>query len=124
MADETKPNFEDALARIEKIVADLERGEPALSVALAKYESGVKLLRECYHLLDEAEHSVALLTGSDEQGNPITTPFDATATLAREPSTPRGRRPEPKPKPTGRSPRPKARPVSQEDDSDLPDAPF
>jgi exodeoxyribonuclease VII small subunit len=84
MANEPKPRFEDALAQIEKIVADLERGEPALSAALGKYENGVKLLRQCYQLLEEAEQSVALLTGTDEQGNPLTTPFDATATLARE----------------------------------------
>ena len=84
MANEPKPRFEDALAQIEKIVTDLERGEPALSAALGKYENGVKLLRQCYQLLEEAEHSVALLTGTDDQGNPLTTPFDATATLARE----------------------------------------
>ena len=55
MAEEPEPTFEDALARIERIVADLERGEPALSTALAKYEDGVKLLRSCYDLLDQAE---------------------------------------------------------------------
>jgi exodeoxyribonuclease VII small subunit len=84
MANEPKPRFEDALAQIEKIVADLERGEPALSAALGKYENGVKLLRQCYQLLEEAEHAVALLTGTDDQGNPLTAPFDATATLTRE----------------------------------------
>ena len=55
MANETKPRFEDALAQIEKIVADLERGGPAFSAALGKYENGVKLLRQCYQLLEEAE---------------------------------------------------------------------
>ena len=55
MAEEPEPNFEDALTRIERIVADLERGEPALNTALAKYEDGVKLLRRCYDLLDQAE---------------------------------------------------------------------
>src|SRR5580698_10631434 len=85
MTDEPEPNFEDALDRIERIVADLERGEPALSAALAKYEDGVKLLRICYDLLDRAERSVALLTGVDEQGHPVTTPFDARATASPEP---------------------------------------
>jgi exodeoxyribonuclease VII small subunit len=87
MAEETQPKFEDALARIEQIVEDLERGEPTLSTALAKYEEGVTLVRSCYDLLEQAERSVALLTGVDEQGHPTIAPFDATATLAREPES-------------------------------------
>ena len=84
MAEEPEPIFEDALTRVERIVEDLERGEPSLSAALAKYEDGVKLLRRCYDLLDQAERSVALLTGVDEQGQPTTAPFDAAATPAHE----------------------------------------
>jgi exodeoxyribonuclease VII small subunit len=125
MANETKPGFEDALARIEKIVADLERGEPALSAALAKYEDGVKLLRQCYQLLEEAEHSVAILTGVDDQGNPLTVPFDATATLAREPgaaASPVSQ--ETNLRPTDRNSASRTRSPAREDRSDLPDAPF
>jgi exodeoxyribonuclease VII small subunit len=84
MSEEPEPTFEAALARIERIVADLERGEPSLSAALAKYEDGVKLLRSCHDLLDQADRSVALLTGVDEHGQPTTAPFDATATATRE----------------------------------------
>lgn len=87
MSDEPELPFEEALVRVERIVADLERGEPALDAALAKYEQGVRLLRRCYDLLDRAERSVALLTGVDEQGNPITSPFDARATQAPEAAT-------------------------------------
>jgi exodeoxyribonuclease VII small subunit len=87
MAEETQPNFEDALTRIERIVEDIERGEPALSTALAKYEDGIKLLRYCYDLLAQAERSVALLTGVDEQGHPTIASFDATATMPREPES-------------------------------------
>jgi exodeoxyribonuclease VII small subunit len=85
MPDEPVPSFEEALAQLEQIVADLERGEPALSTALAKYGEGVKLLRHCYQLLDQADQSVALLNGADEQGLPLTTPFDTTATSAASP---------------------------------------
>lgn len=59
-------------------------GEPELSAALAKYETGVRLLNQCYGLLERAERSVALLTGVDAQGNPTTSPFDATATIEIE----------------------------------------
>ncbi len=88
MGDETEPNFEEALAQLERIVASLERGEPELTSALSKYEKGVQLLSVCHRLLEKAEQSVALLTGVDEQGQPITAPFDATATVARESNPP------------------------------------
>ncbi len=83
MPDESDPdlNFEHALGQLEKIVASLERGEPELTAALAKYETGVQLLKRCYSLLDQAEQSVALLTGVDPGGNPLSTPFDASATI-------------------------------------------
>jgi exodeoxyribonuclease VII small subunit len=47
---------------------------------LARYERGVKLLGHCQGLLDSAGRSVALLTGVDEDGRAITSPFDASAT--------------------------------------------
>ena len=84
MGDDAEPNFEVALAELERIVASLERGEPELTSALTKYEKGVQLLSICHRLLEKAEHSVAILTGVDEQGNALTAPFDATATMASE----------------------------------------
>jgi exodeoxyribonuclease VII small subunit len=79
-----EPSFEQALSQLEQIVASLERGEPELTSALTKYETGVRLLKLSYRLLDEAEQSVALLAGVDSQGEPHTAPFDATATATRE----------------------------------------
>ncbi len=116
MAGETQPNFEDALARIERIVEDLERGEPALSAALAKYEEGIQLVRSCYDLLDQAERSVALLTGVDPQGHPTTASFDGTATMAREPESIT-------PDPAGNDAKPKAR-TTASDPSRVSDLPF
>jgi exodeoxyribonuclease VII small subunit len=81
MPEENEVRFEVALGQLEEIVAALERGEPDLAAALAKYETGVRLLTSCYGLLERAERSVALLTGVDAQGNPVTAPFDATATI-------------------------------------------
>ncbi len=77
-------SFEQALSRLERIVASLERGESDLSHALASYETGVALLTHCHQILDKAEHSVALLTGVDDVGNPLTAPFDGTTTIQRE----------------------------------------
>ena len=78
MADE--PSFEDALRNLEQVVDDLERGEPELSSALKKYELGVRLLARCQTVLEQAERSVALLTGVDAAGNPVATPFDPGTT--------------------------------------------
>ncbi len=72
--------FEGAVEELERIVEELERGRPDLGTALARYERGVKLLGHCQGLLDSASRSVALLTGVDEEGRPITAPFDASAT--------------------------------------------
>lgn len=108
MPEEPTPSFEDALGRVERIVADLERGEPSLTTALGKYEEGVRLLRSCYDLLDQAERSVALLTGVDDQGRPETAPFDAAATPAADPAPGgtqrRKRRAADAPPPAGRAP--------------------
>jgi exodeoxyribonuclease VII small subunit len=83
-----EPSFEQALTQLEQIVASLERGEPELTAALAKYEQGVRLLTLCHRLLDGAEQSVALLTGVDDRGNPLTAAFDSTASMAREGGSP------------------------------------
>jgi exodeoxyribonuclease VII small subunit len=79
-ADEPEVPFEEALERLERIVADLERGELDLAASVASYEKGVALLARCQALLDGVDRSVALLTGVDEDGTPITTPLDASAT--------------------------------------------
>jgi exodeoxyribonuclease VII small subunit len=90
MPDQAEPepepelSFEQALGQLEQIVETLERGESDLSSALGQYERSVKLHALCQRLLDQAEQSVALLSGVDTHGNPITSPFDATATIARE----------------------------------------
>jgi exodeoxyribonuclease VII small subunit len=81
---ETEIRFEAAVGRLEQIVESLERGEPDLAAALSKYETGVRLLTQCYGLLERADRAVALLAGVDEQGKAVTAPFDATATIERE----------------------------------------
>jgi len=77
-------SFEEALGQLERIVQTLERGDSDLSAALGHYERSVRLLTHCQGLLERAEQSVALLAGVDALGNPITAPFDSTATIARE----------------------------------------
>lgn len=79
------PSFEAALGQLETIVHELEDGEVGLAEALARYEQGVKLLKQCYGLLERAERRIELLCGVDAQGNPLAEPFDDTASLSLEP---------------------------------------
>ena len=73
--------FETAFEGLERIVDELDRGDLDLSASLAGYERGVALLARCQSLLDGVDRSVALLTGVEPDGTPITTPFDAAATI-------------------------------------------
>jgi exodeoxyribonuclease VII small subunit len=84
--------FEAALDQLGQIVSDLEQGEPELATALTKYEQAIRLLAHCHTLIDGAEQTVALLNGVDEQGQPLTTPFDASTTSDPESPTPTARK--------------------------------
>lgn len=81
---ESPLEFEAALDELEQIVGTLESGDAPLAEALARYERGVRLLAQCHGLLDGAERTVALLSGVDADGRPVSTPFDTTATADRE----------------------------------------
>jgi exodeoxyribonuclease VII small subunit len=88
-----QPTFEQSLGRLEEIVRGLEGGELGLSEALERYEEGVTLLRQCYQLLQRAERRIELLSGVDAEGNPITQPFDDSATFDQsDPTKGRSRR--------------------------------
>jgi exodeoxyribonuclease VII small subunit len=84
--------FETALDQLALLVSELEQGEPELALALAKYEQAVRLLAHCHGLIDGAERTVALLTGVDDQGQPVTTPFDASSATERDSSPASGRK--------------------------------
>nr|MBO2507566.1 exodeoxyribonuclease VII small subunit [Bacillota bacterium] len=55
------PDFEQALAALEKIVDRLEREDLSLEQALALFEEGIGLARFCSQRLDEAERKIELL---------------------------------------------------------------
>lgn len=60
-------SFEDALARLEQIIEQIESGEVGLEKAIAEYERGVALIRRCKDILQKAEQRVDELT---RQGPP------------------------------------------------------
>ncbi len=72
---EKKLTFEQAMGRLEEIVALLERGDAPLEESLKLFEEGTALMKKCSGLLDKAEQKVVkLLAGPD--GAPAETPFD------------------------------------------------
>lgn len=54
-------DFEQALRRLEEIVAELEKGELPLEKSLELFEEGVRLSKFCSERLDEAERKVEIL---------------------------------------------------------------
>ena len=73
--------FEQALAELDGILRELEDGTTTLDDALARYERGVTLLRQCYGQLRDAEQKVKLLAGVSEEGGAELKPFDHVASI-------------------------------------------
>ena len=63
---------------------DLEEGRLGLAESLGRYEEGIKLLKQCYTQLEQAERRIELLTGFDAGGK-------SSRTAIRRPSDSRGR---------------------------------
>ena len=59
-------DFENALARLESIVGELEKGELALEGALKLFEEGVTISNFCNTTLNEAERKVEILLKNKE----------------------------------------------------------
>ena len=69
-----KKTFEENMARLEALVAQLERGDAPLSESLALFEEGAKLVSQCRKELDSAEQKVVKLSkGAD--GAPVESDF-------------------------------------------------
>jgi exodeoxyribonuclease VII small subunit len=53
--------FEESLQRLEKIVAELERGEVPLEKSLSLFEEGMQISNQCRKQLEQAEGRVEIL---------------------------------------------------------------
>jgi exodeoxyribonuclease VII small subunit len=67
--------FEAALARLEEIVQELEKGDLPLDESLKLFEEGIKLSRVCNKRLEEAERKVEILI-KDKDGTISAEPFE------------------------------------------------
>jgi exodeoxyribonuclease VII small subunit len=63
-------NFEEAMAELERVVSQLERGDVALDDSIALYERGAALKAHCESKLKAAEEKVAQIT-LGEGGQPV-----------------------------------------------------
>ena len=67
--------YEDALKRLEKLVAELEKSDVDLETRLKKFEEGTKLAHLLFKKLEQAQKKVELLVKTNV-GDPSLVPFD------------------------------------------------
>nr|WP_114281489.1 exodeoxyribonuclease VII small subunit [Desulfofundulus thermosubterraneus] len=65
-----KLTFEEALARLEAVVRELEEGQLPLEKSLALFGEGITLTRFCHQELEKAEERISILT-ANEKGEPV-----------------------------------------------------
>ena len=62
MAEKKKLSLEDAMARLEKIVAEMESDKLPLEKSLKLYEEGIGLVSQCTEQLEAAKRKIQILT--------------------------------------------------------------
>lgn len=73
--EQEQMTFEQAMKRLEEIVAQLEAGEVPLDQSMALFEEGTKLSAYLSALLDRAEQKVTMVTVQDGEEKEV--PFCA-----------------------------------------------
>lgn len=68
-ADTEEPSFETALAELESLVDQLEKGEMSLDESLKQFKRGVELTRRCQTILDQAQQVVEQLSEPDDESS-------------------------------------------------------
>ena len=68
-------SFESALEDLEQIVCNLEDGSLGLDESLTEFERGMKLLKQCHGLLQNAEQKIEVLTSVSRDGQERTKPL-------------------------------------------------
>tara|TARA_B100000959_G_scaffold281548_1_gene345843 strand:- start:2804 stop:3046 length:243 start_codon:yes stop_codon:yes gene_type:complete len=74
-----KPDFETSLKELEEIVEQLETNDLTLNETLAKYESGIKIYKQCFQTLEKAEKKINILL-KDSIGETRTEEFNPKKT--------------------------------------------
>lgn len=69
--------YEQLMARLEKLVGELEGGALPLEQSLERFAEGMRLAREAQRKLDEAEHRIEKLVRAADGGEEAV-PLDAS----------------------------------------------
>ncbi|STX19820.1 exodeoxyribonuclease VII small subunit [Levilactobacillus brevis] len=75
---EEQPTFEENLATLETIVAQLEQGDIPLEQALTQFQKGVALSKELQTTLQDAEKTLTTMMNDSEQEVAFETPQGGT----------------------------------------------
>jgi exodeoxyribonuclease VII small subunit len=67
-----RERFEEAMKKLEDIVARMETGELSLDESLKAFEEGIRLIRLCNGKLDEAQRRIDLLVRNDREDLEVT----------------------------------------------------
>jgi exodeoxyribonuclease VII small subunit len=71
-------SYDAIVARLERVVGELESGQLTLEQSIEKFAEGVRLAKDASRKLDEAERRIDLLVRGPD-GAEETVPFDAQA---------------------------------------------
>ena len=74
MAEKKSADFEESLARLEKLVEEMEGGELSLEQMIAHFEEGTKLVETCSKKLNEVERKIEKLVKQDGEMKEV--PFE------------------------------------------------
>ncbi len=59
-------SFEENMERLEKIVAELEKGDLNLDDSVKKFEEGINISKKCNDILEKAEKKITILLKTDD----------------------------------------------------------
>lgn len=65
MANEKELNFEAAMAELEEVVKQLERGDVPLEQAIELFQRGMKLSQICNQKLEQVERKIEMIVEED-----------------------------------------------------------
>lgn len=65
-------SFEEAMAALETVVSQLEKGDVALEASIALYERGAALKKHCSDKLKDAEEKVELIRAAEGRAVGVT----------------------------------------------------
>ena len=65
--EKKKLTFEQAMEKLEAIVAQIEEGKVSLEQSIERYAEGIELIRQCRAILEKAEQKIQLLAKGEGQ---------------------------------------------------------